>query len=166
MKVDQWQVRLIQLLTIPGMFAAYYLWLFHQGQVTTLCTDGLFDCGKVSGPEAPYSSLGPLPVALIGLVGYGVIFLLTWLPAWIPWIDRNLPELLFVVSGLGFLASVGLTLLEVLVIHAACQYCVISAVIMTIIFALAVSYLWSETRASAKENADSEIGTGERLDVA
>jgi hypothetical protein len=37
---------------------------------------------------------------------------------------------------------------------------------MTIIFVLAVSYLRSETRASAEEVANSEIGTGERLDVA
>lgn len=147
MNTDRWQVRLIQLLAVPGLIVAYFLWLYHEGQVNTLCTGGFWDCGKVSGPDAPYSSVGPVPVAIIGMVGYVTIFLLTWLADWFDSIEDNLPELLIAVVGLGFAFSVGLTALEVFVIHAACKYCVVSAVIMTVMFILAISYLMSERRA-------------------
>ena len=80
---DKWQVRLIQLLAVPGLLVAFYLLLYHNGALVSACkVGGWEDCGQVSGPNAPYASLGPIPVALIGLVGYAALFLATWLPAW------------------------------------------------------------------------------------
>lgn len=134
-----WPVRVIQLLAIPGLLVAYYLWLYHQGSLVAACTgSGWDDCGRVSGPGAPYSSIGPIPIALIGFVGYAAIFGLIWLKEWVPWFEQNLAELLVGMTGLGFLFSLGLTLLELIVIHAVCRYCVVSAVIMTVLFVLAV----------------------------
>lgn len=139
---DDWHVRLIQLLAVPGMFVAYYLLLFHYEQVVIACTPGGWDdCGLVSGPDAPYSKIGPVPVALIGLLGYILIFMMVWLQDWFPLLDDYLPELMVGVTGVAFLFSMGLTLLELLVIHAFCRYCVVSAVIVTIMFVLAVVYL-------------------------
>lgn len=168
MKPDRWQARLIQFLAVPGIITAYYLWLFHQGEVSAVCTGGFFDCGKVSGPDAPYASLGPLPVALIGLAGYILIFLVTWLADWVAWIDDYEPELLIGLIGLGFAFTVGLTALELLVIHAVCRYCLVSAAIMLIMFILAISLIRSERRAARDEaeEEDGETGTGQRLDVA
>ena len=144
MRPHDWQVRLIQLLSVIGLFVSYYLLLFHNGDLVATCgSSGWDDCGQVSGPDAPYASIGPIPVALIGLIGYAVIFLLTWLPDWWPTLDDYLPELLIGTTGLAFLFSLGLTLLELFVIHAVCRYCVVSAVIVTILFALAISYLLS-----------------------
>ncbi|MCB8945753.1 MAG: vitamin K epoxide reductase family protein [Ardenticatenaceae bacterium] len=144
MRPHDWQVRLIQLLAVIGLFVAYYLLLYHNGDLVAACSStGWDDCGKVSGPDAPYSSIGPIPVALIGLIGYVLIFLLTWLPDWWPALDDYLPELLVGTTGLAFLFSLGLTGLELFVIHAICRYCVVSAVIVTISFALAISYLLS-----------------------
>jgi uncharacterized membrane protein len=134
-----WPVRVIQLLAVPGLLVAYYLWLYHEGSLVAACTgSGWDDCGRVSGPGAPYSSIGPIPIALIGFVGYAAIFGLIWLKDWLPWLEQNLPELLVGMTGLGFLFSLGLTLLELTVIHAICRYCVVSAVIMTVLFVLAV----------------------------
>ena len=142
MHTDEWQTRLIQLLAVPGILLAYYLLLFHNGDLMAACTgNGWDDCGLVSGPDAPYSSIGPVPVALIGLLGYVFIFLLTWIKDWWPLIDDYLPELMVGVTGLAFLFSLGLTALELFVIHAVCRYCVVSAVIVTIMFGLAISYL-------------------------
>ncbi|HSH02083.1 MAG TPA: vitamin K epoxide reductase family protein [Anaerolineae bacterium] len=144
---EDWQVKVIQLLAVPGILLAYYLWLFHEGQVNILCTAGGWDdCGQVSGPDAPYSAIGPVPVALIGLLGYGFIFLLTWAPEWVSFVEENLPELLVAVTGFAFLFSLGLTALEIFVIHAVCRYCVISAIIITIMFVLALSYLREVTQ--------------------
>jgi uncharacterized membrane protein len=141
MKQD-WQIRLIQLLSVPGMLLAYYLFLFHEGSLIVGCTVGAwFDCGQVSGPTAPYASIGPVPVAFIGLTGYAVIFLLTWLRDWdFPLMDY-LPELMVAVTGFAFLFSLGLTLLELFVIGAFCQYCVFSAILVTVLFGLSFSYL-------------------------
>ncbi|MCL4869163.1 MAG: vitamin K epoxide reductase family protein [Anaerolineae bacterium] len=138
-KPFDWPTRIILLLTVPGLLVAYYLWLFHEGSLVASCTgSGWDDCGRVSGPDAPYSSIGPVPVALIGFIGYAIIFLVIWLKEWLPWLDDNLPELLVAFTGLGFLFSLALTLLELFVIQAICRYCVVSAVIMTIMFLLAI----------------------------
>jgi len=142
-----WPVRVIQLLAVPGMLVAYYLYLFHSGSLFTTCTvNDIFDCGQVSGPGSPYSSIGPIPVALIGLLGYAVIFLMVWVRDWFSVIADNLPELIFGVVGLAFLFTLGLTLLELLVIHAFCQYCLYSAVIILIMFILAILYLVGSRR--------------------
>jgi uncharacterized membrane protein len=141
---QEWQLRLIQLLSVPGMLVAYYLYLFHEGVLVSGCAvGGWFDCGIVSGPGAPYASIGPVPVAFIGLTGYAVIFLLTWLKDWeFPLLDY-LPELLVAVTGFAVLFSLGLTILELFVIKAFCQYCVVSAVLVVILFGLSLSYLRS-----------------------
>lgn len=73
-----WQLRLIQPLAVAGLLIAYYLLLFHNGVLIAACTgSGWDDCGAVSGPSAPYAAVGPVPVALIGWVGYAILFLLT-----------------------------------------------------------------------------------------
>jgi uncharacterized membrane protein len=140
--VNGWQVRLIQLLAVPGLLVAFYLLLYHNGTIISICTpSGWEDCGQVSGPDAPYASLGPIPVALIGLLGYAFLFLLTWLKEWLPPLDDYLPELLVGMTGLALLFSLGLTALELFVIHALCRYCVVSAVLIAIMFLLSLSYL-------------------------
>jgi uncharacterized membrane protein len=137
-----WQIQWIQLLAVPGLLVAYFLLLFHEGKLIAVCAPSAWDdCGLVSGPGAPYASIGPVPVALIGLVGYAVIFLLIWLRDWWPRLAEYLPELLVAVTGLAFLFSLGLTALELFVIQALCRYCVVSAVIVTIMFVLAISHL-------------------------
>jgi uncharacterized membrane protein len=144
---ENWQARLIQLLAVPGIIVAYYLLLFHSGSLFTTCTvNDWFDCGQVSGPGAPYSSIGPIPVALLGLLGYALIFLVVWLKDWIHLVEDYLPELVFGIVGLAFLFTLGLTALELLVINAFCQYCLYSAAIVTIMFILAISYIHSGQR--------------------
>ncbi len=128
---------------------AFYLLLFHSGDLIAACSSGGWDdCGQVSGPDAAYSSIGPIPVALIGLIGYFAIFLAAWLADWWSWIDENIPELMVAFTGLAFLFSMGLTALELFVIHAICRYCVVSAIIATIMFVLAIVYLRSLGRSS------------------
>lgn len=149
---EDWQIRLIQLLSVPGMLLAYYLYLFHEGVLVSGCAvGGWFDCGEVSGPGAPYASIGPVPVAFIGLMGYGVIFLLTWLRDWDFSLMDYLPELLVAVTGFAFLFSLGLTLLELFVIGAFCQYCVVSAILVVVLFGLSISYLRAVNAAGGED---------------
>lgn len=144
MRTNHWQARVIQLLSVLGIVTAFYLFLYHQGKVFSACEiNAIFDCGQVSGPGAPYSSIGPIPVALIGLVGYASIYLLVWLQDWLPIVEENLPELLMGTVGLAFLFTLYLTALEFFAIGLFCQYCVWSAVIVLTMFILAISYLRS-----------------------
>jgi len=146
---DDWQLRLIQLLAVFGMFVAYFLLLFHRGDLIGVCEPGGFeDCGQVSGPGAPYSAIGPIPVALIGLLGYIVIFMAVWLKDWIALLDDYLPEIMVGLTGLAFLFTMYLTALEIFVIHAVCRYCLISAGIITIQLILSISYIRSINRAA------------------
>lgn len=152
---DDWQIRLIQLLAVPGLVIAYFLLLYHNGDLINVCTASSWDdCGQVSGPDAPYSSIGPIPVALIGLVGYATIFLLTWLKDWWPLIDDYSPELMVGLTGFAFLFSLGLTGLELFVINAICRFCVLSAAIITVMFVLSISYLRSFSGEMIGEAAD------------
>lgn len=155
-----WQVYSIQLLAVVGLLIAYYLWLFHEGSLIAACSGiGWDDCGQVSGPNAPYSSIGNVSVALIGLLGYALIFLITWLKSWIPRLTNQLPELLIGVTGIAFLFSIGLTGLELFVIHAFCRYCLMLALITVIIFILSISYLLeanSQWRSGSSENNEPE----------
>jgi uncharacterized membrane protein len=51
------------------------------------------------------------------------------------------------LTGFAFLMSLGLTVLELFVINAICRYCVVSAIIVTIMFVLAIIYRRSVRRA-------------------
>lgn len=145
---QDWQLRVMQPIAVLGLLVAHYLLLFHNGVLLSGCTgSGWDDCGAVSGPGAPYASVGPIPVALIGLLGYAIIFGLTWLKDWAPLRESYLPELLVGAAGFGFLFTLVLTGLEAFVIHAFCRYCLVSAVLITIILVLAISYLRSRQSA-------------------
>ena len=146
---EDWQLRIIQLLSIPGMFLAFYLLLYHNGSLFSVCEPGGFeDCGLVSGPGAPYSAIGPIPVALIGLVGYITIFLIIWLKDWVQFVDDYVPEIMLGLTGIAFLLTAFLTGLEAFVIHAYCRYCLMSAGIILIMLILAISFLRSVNKAT------------------
>jgi uncharacterized membrane protein len=83
---------------------------------------------------------------LIGLLGYASIFLVVWLRSWSDTIEQYTPELLGGLVGIAFLFTMGLTGLEMFVIHAFCQYCLYSAVIVLVMAILAVSLIISTNR--------------------
>jgi uncharacterized membrane protein len=146
---SDWQVRLIQLLAIPGLLVSFYLFLYHHGDLVNVCRpSGWDDCGKVSGPGAPYSSIGPIPIALIGLVGYALIFLVSWLKEWWSLLDDYFPEIMTALTGFAFLFSLALAGLELFVIKAICRFCVLSALIITIMLVLSITYLRAVNRAA------------------
>ena len=149
MRAGAWQPRLIQLLAVPGLIVAFYLWLFHGGELAAAAcgASGWDDCGAVSGPGAPYASVGPISVASIGFGGYALIFLLVWLADFMDPVEAYLPELLAGVTAVALLFTLYLTGLEIFVLHAVCRYCLLSAAIVAAMFVLAASYL----RAAAAE---------------
>ena len=96
---------------------------------------GIGDCEAVQ--SSPYSYLGPIPISGIGAVGYALLLVLAFLGLQ-PRFARSKVVSLLLLGGafVGVAFSAYLTYLEAFVIHAWCQWCVGSAVIITVIFIL------------------------------
>lgn len=127
----------IAVLALVGLYVAMYLWLYKLGIIGSLsCKIG--SCEKVN--TSPWATLLGQPVAFWGVCYYVALFAAALvgtterLAA-----DRRIPVALTVLTGWGVLFSGWLTYLELAVIHAVCMYCVISAVLVTVMFGLSVA---------------------------
>jgi uncharacterized membrane protein len=131
-------------LALIGLLISVYLWLWKIGVLGELvCFDG--GCETVQLSEYAYF-LG-IPVALLGLIGYLAILAVSLVGIQPRWVERREPTLaLIALSGLGVAYSAYLTYLEAAVIHAWCQWCVISAVLICLTFIAALAGLWEVPR--------------------
>lgn len=126
----------IAVLALVGLLVAGYLSLHRMGLIGSLqCSLG--GCEIVQSSR--YAVFLGVPVAYMGLVAY--VGLLAVALVGVQPANAASPRIstaLLVGSGVGVAFSAYLTYLEAAVIHAWCQWCIISAVIVTIIFLLAV----------------------------
>jgi uncharacterized membrane protein len=119
-------------LTVIGIGLASYLTYIHYADIKPLCGRGGGTCEKVQTSQ--YSKLAGVPVALMGLIGY-VAILLTLL---VPEEERSrFATVAIALGGFGF--SAYLTYREVFTLKEICEYCVSSAVLMTVILGFATS---------------------------
>ena len=117
-------------LTIVGIAIAAYLTYVHYAGIEPACSTG--GCEVVQTSE--WADVYGVPVALIGLLGYiGILVSLLALRG-----DAQLFASA-ALSLVGFLYSGYLTYQELFTIKAICQWCVGSAVILTL---LAIVTLW------------------------
>src|SRR5882672_11229110 len=120
------RITLIVLTTI-GLGVASYLTYVHYAGIKPVCSAG-GSCAKVQ--TSVYSELAGVPVALIG---YVVILGSLLAPENE---TTRFATVAFTVVGFGF--SAYLTYRELFSIHAICEWCVSSAVIVTILMCLAI----------------------------
>ena len=114
-----------------GIGIATYIALSAAGGDAPACIAGSHGCLTVA--ESSYSHLLGINVAVFGIVGYVLLLATSTL--------RGDPARLagFALSLTGFGFSVYLTYLELFVIDAICQWCVASAIVMTILFAISAT---------------------------
>lgn len=116
-------------LALAGTGVAGYLTLVAYDESLLVC--GLGDCATVQ--NSPYAKLGGIPIALLGLLMYLVLLVV----GLVRWRFVRQAELLTSantsIALAGTLYSGYLTYLELFVIHAICQWCVASAVIVTLL---------------------------------
>src|SRR5271154_5248799 len=112
-------------LTTIGLGVASYLTYIHYAGINPVCTAG-DSCLKVQ--TSIYSELAGVPVALMGLIGYIAIMASLLAPETE---TSRLATVVFTVVGFGF--SAYLTYRELFSIHAICEWCASSAVIMTVL---------------------------------
>jgi uncharacterized membrane protein len=120
--------RVLLVLALVGIGIATYLTYVHYRGLSPICAinEG---CEKVQSSR--YAKVGGVPVPLIGLIGYVGIFASLL-------VRGEAARLATAGMALGgFAFSVYLTSLELFEIHAICQWCVGSAIVMTSIAALA-----------------------------
>ncbi len=121
----------VAVLALVGLFDALYLLAHNLGLIQLICGTG--GCGVVQASR--WSRLGPVPVAAIGVAGY-VALLTVALAGLSPerWRSGAIAVLLLAGSAAGVAFTAWLTYLEAYVIHAWCQWCLVSAGLITLIF--------------------------------
>ena len=119
-------------LSLIGLFIALYLTLHRMGVIGTLACGVSGGCDVVQ--SSAYAKFMGIPVPFIGLAGYLVLFIVSYGGMHGSARERRTAVALVALSALAFLFSVYLTVLEAFVIHAWCRWCVVSAVIATLIF--------------------------------
>ncbi len=112
-------------LALAGAAIASYLTYVHYAGIDPACTTG--GCEKVQSSE--YAELMGVPVALLGLLAYLAVVALVLAPGE----AARAGACLVALAGFGY--SAYLTWLELFEIDAICQWCVASAVVMTLLAA-------------------------------
>jgi uncharacterized membrane protein len=118
-------------LSVLGVALATYLTYIHYANIKPLCGRGGGTCLKVQTSQ--YSKLAGVPVALMGLIGYILILGTLLAPEEERW--------RFATAALtlgGFAFSAYLTYREVFSLEEICEYCVSSAVLLTVMLGLSL----------------------------
>ena len=127
------RLRLVAIvLSVAGLAVAAYLTYIHYEGIRPVCGLG-GDCEKVQTSE--WADLAGVPVAVLGLVGYVLILASLFVRSE----NGLMAGALFAVTGFGF--SLYLTYRELFSIDAICQWCVTSAVLMTLLAVVTVTRL-------------------------
>jgi uncharacterized membrane protein len=140
--------RIIAFIATVGIGVATYITIADSGGGAPTCLAGGGGCETVA--NSSYSHIAGVNVAVFGIVGYVALLLTAFLANDLGRFGG------FAVSLGGFGFSVYLTYLEIFKIEAICQWCVASAVLMTILFLLNATRLIGyagTTRAAVPEEA-------------
>jgi uncharacterized membrane protein len=128
--IDRRLWRIALMLALVGVGIAAYLVYVHYAHAKVLCS---ISHGCETVQKSKYAKLGGVPVALIGLLGYLAILASLFVRGE----AARIAGAGMALVGLGF--SGWLTYLEAARINAWCQWCVASAITMTL---LALVLVW------------------------
>jgi uncharacterized membrane protein len=121
-----WLRRVMIGITVLGIALASYLVYVHYSGARPACTAGQA-CLKVQ--TSVWSKVGPIPVSLIGLIGYIAIFFALIAP------DRDETRIITLgMTLIGVCFSGYLTYRELFTIHLVCEECAASAVMQALLF--------------------------------
>jgi uncharacterized membrane protein len=127
-------------LSVIGAGIAGYLTYTHYDESALVCTVG--SCETVQ--QSDYATLGPIPVAILGLGMYlalGGLAVARYLGRGVLALDQS-TMLAWAIALAGVAYAVYLTYVEIWVIDAICQWCVASAIVTTIMLAIESVIVW------------------------
>ena len=127
---------LIAFLSLIAGLSAVYLHLYKLGVIGNLtCSTG--GCNRAI--YSPWGWFLGVDVALIGMIGYSLLFAASIASLQPRWQDAAWPvRTLLVLATLGFCFTIHLKYGEFIVLRTFCPWCAISAVCITVITILAV----------------------------
>lgn len=112
------------LLAVVGVGETTYLTALHYAGANVQCIASA-TCSQVL--HSAYASVRGVPLTLIGGLGYFAVFSLAVLSAFG---YRRAPNLLGIMIGLMFLTTLWLLYVQAYVLHAFCDYCLLSAALI------------------------------------
>ncbi len=124
-------------IAIAGFAVSTYIAIEEGGGGSPKCLVGGGGCETVA--ESKYSDLAGINVAVIGIAGYSVLLASALVPGDLGRFGG------FMAALIGFGFSAYLTYLELFVIDAICQWCVASAILMTLSLAVAAARAFAYT---------------------
>lgn len=132
----------IIVLAVAGLFDSGYLYLMRIKGENLACSI-LEGCNVVA--VSPYSEIYGVPLSLLGVIFYattlciGLLFFTKW--------SAHAPRLFYIAAAVGLFLSFCFSCIQVFLIGAWCIYCIISALISTLLGGIAV-WMWRSGRAS------------------
>lgn len=135
------------IVALAGLADAVYLTVHHYTAEPVPCsiTEG---CEQVL--TSSYAEVAGIPLAAFGAAAYFVAFSFALLTAFG---DRRMWRLYGVQATLMFLFSAWLIYVQAMLIHAFCQFCLLSALTSTTLFLIFIASLVFKVPASAPEAA-------------
>lgn len=131
-------------IALLGLVISSYLWIARISPIPLVCTDN-GGCHTVQASR--YAAHFGIPTAFYGILFYLALSMLAIFhnrgrtPHW-------MMILLYLTTGIGFAVSAYLTYLEAFVIKAWCAWCVVSAILTTLAFAI----VWLQPKRDAAIN--------------
>ncbi len=122
---------IIYILVFLGSLDALYLTWTKLFRVDALCL-GTGKCDVVNASS--YSTIAGIPIAALGLAMYLIIGAITLLERFAPHLRETSRLAVFGISLFGFMYSMWLTYVEIIIIEEICVWCVGSAIIISVIF--------------------------------
>lgn len=132
-------VWIARVLAVVGFLDTAYLTASHFAGSSLACgpTGG---CDIVT--TSRFATLGPVPLAAVGLAYYALVCVLAWTP--VDAFGRRVAGTLVAITGAGTVVSALLVYLQAAVLHAWCRYCLLSASLTTLLFVCAI-VIWRRT---------------------
>ncbi len=131
---SEWSLRrAIAFFAALGIGVAAYIAIAEAGGDSPVCLAGGSGCKTVA--ESSYSEVAGVNIAIFGVIGYALLLA----SAFFANDAVRLGGFVIALGGFGY--SIFLTYIEIFKIEAICQWCVSSAVLMTIIFLLQATRL-------------------------
>ncbi|MGE5249247.1 MAG: vitamin K epoxide reductase family protein [Bacteroidota bacterium] len=140
--MNKWLYRTLVALTVLGLLVSIYMTIYKLTDNNAMCL-GSGDCSAVNASR--YAEVNGIPVALIGVGGYGAILALLYFETrGGDFLKQNGTLLVFGLALTGFIFTVWLIYVEIALIKALCPFCVTSQIAMSLIFILSTIRLFRQ----------------------
>lgn len=133
--MKKWLYKTLLVLVVIGIIVSIYMTIYKLTNNNNMCL-GSSDCSTVNASR--YAEIYGIPVALVGVAGYGAILVMLLLENRNNILRQNGTLFVFGLSLTGFLFTLYLIYVEFSILKAVCPFCLVSQVVMTVIFILSI----------------------------